>query len=131
MTKRSFTAGALLAGLAATCTLIVPTAAMAAPPEAPSDLGPRIERACQRVANIETRTDNLIRRLEGDATTRGSLAWLEAAIARAEENDRADLAEVLRNRLDVRTLTLEVLQLRRDELIPSLKAFCTENGIEV
>jgi hypothetical protein len=131
---------ALTAGLAATGALLVPapaSAATAAPaavaPAAadPSDLGPRLERACLRIPNMETRTANLIRRLEGDAETRGSLLWLQAAIDRATESGRTDLAEVLTNRLAVREATLEALKLRLESLIPSLKDLCAANGVEV
>ncbi len=118
-----------LAGLAAVAATVVPTTAAAAAPAA--DLGPRIERACMRIPNIELRTNNLIERLQGDATVRGSLAWLQAQIDRANQRGRTDLATVLENRLAVRTQTLEVLQLRQSELLPSLKEFCNAHGVAV
>ena len=122
-----------IAGVAAVATVLVPTAALAASsPDlavpAATDLGPRLERACLRLPNIETRTANLIERLQGDATVRGSLAWLQAAIDTATERGRTDLAEVLTNRLAVREQTLVVLQQRQRELLPRLAAFCAEHG---
>jgi hypothetical protein len=105
--------------------VVVPSTASAAAAE---ELGPRIERACLRIPNIETRTANLIERLQGDATVRGSLLWLEAQIDRAESRGRADLAEVLQNRLAVRTQTLEVLQQRQAKL-PELRQWCVDHGV--
>jgi hypothetical protein len=118
----------LVAGIAATCTLMIPSQASASTTPAPDELGSRLERACLRIPNIETRTNNVIARLQGDATVRGSLAWLRAQIERAEARGRTDLVEVLTNRLAVREQTLVVLQLRLDGL-PALEAFCIERGV--
>lgn len=128
----------LAAGIAlvAAGTVLVPSAASAASAPAvaapaPSELGPRLERACLRIPNIETRTENLIARLQGDATVRGSLAWLQAQIDKAEQRGRTDLAEVLTNRLAVRRQTLEVLQQRQAEVLPQLKQLCADHGVAV
>lgn len=94
------------------------------------DLGPRLERACLRIPNIEIRTENRIERLEGDAETRGSLAWLQVQIDRADEAGRDQLALVLENRLAVRTKTLEVLHLRQDGL-PDLRQLCIDHGVDL
>lgn len=48
----------------------------AAPSAAADDLGPRLERACLRIPNLQIRTDNLLTRITGDADTIGSLLWL-------------------------------------------------------
>lgn len=116
---------AALIGALASIAVAVPSNAMAA---APSDLGPRVERACLRIPNIETRTANLIERLQGDATVRGSLLWLQAQIDKASSRGRTDLVEVLENRLAVRTQTLEVLQQRQAKL-PGLKQWCVDQGV--
>lgn len=122
------TRGAVVAaGIALIGSLVVPGVASASTP-APDDLRPRLERACLRIPNIETRTTNVITRLEGDATVRGSLAWLQVQIDRAAERDRDDLVEVLTNRLAVRQQTLEVLRLRLENLA-ELEAFCIERGV--
>ena len=126
---RSLVPTALLAGVLVAVTL-PGTAGAASPAAAPGELGPRLERACLRVPNLETRTANLIARLEGDAATRGSLAWLQAQIDRAAARGRTDLVEVLENRLAVRTQTLEVLRLRQDAL-PRLRQFCIDNGVAI
>jgi hypothetical protein len=114
--------------------LVGPTAASAtAPAESPAasatDLGPRLERACLRIPNLQIRTDRLAERLQGSADTRGSLLWLQAQIDRAEADGRDQLVTVLENRLAVRTATVDVLELRRTELA-DLAARCAELGVE-
>lgn len=124
--QRTFISATLI-GAIASIAVIVPSTAMAA---APDEVGPRVERACLRIPNLETRTANLIERLQGDATVRGSLLWLEAQIDRAESRGRTDLAEVLQNRLAVRTQTLEVLQQRQAKL-PELRQWCIDHGVSL
>ncbi len=128
ISKRSRRSAGLVAGIAATCALMIPGAASASTAPAQDDLGSRLERACLRIANVETRTNNLITRLQGDVTVRGSLAWLQAQIDRAEARGNTDLVDVLTNRLAVREQTLVVLQLRLEGL-PALEAFCIERGV--
>jgi hypothetical protein len=125
--KRSLISAGALVGAIASIAVILPSPAMAAAPE---DLGPRVERACLRIPNIEIRTANLIGRLEGDATVRGSLAWLQTQIDNAETRGRAELVTVLENRLAVRQQTLEVLQQRQAEL-PRLKQWCIDHGVDL
>jgi len=72
--KRSMIHTGILAATVAAAVAVLPgTAGAAAPTTAPAEPGPRLERACLRIPNIETRTANLIERLQGDATVRGSL----------------------------------------------------------
>lgn len=134
MTRSIIPAGAIAAIVAAAIAVLPGTANAAAPATtptaAPSDPGPRLERACLRIPNIETRTANLIERLQGDATVRGSLLWLQAQIDRAAALNRQDLVEVLENRLAVRQQTLEVLQLRQQNL-PAMRQFCVDRGVAI
>jgi hypothetical protein len=142
-TPRSLTT--ILAGttaaLAAAAILVVPSSAQAAAPAAAAvsatasapaqdDLPVRFERACLRIPNLEIRTTNLITRLNGDAATRGSLAWLQAQIDDARAKGRTQLVTVLENRLAVRTQSLAVLAQRQTELA-DLKAVCIERGVEL
>lgn len=128
VSMRSCRGAVIAAGIALMGTLMIPGTAAASSSPAPDELRPRLERACLRIPNIEARTNNVIARLQADATVRGSLAWLETQIDRATERGRDDLVEVLTNRLAVRQQTLTVLQLRLDGL-PALEAFCTERGV--
>ncbi len=126
-------AAALTAGLAVTIgTLAVaPTASAATDPASEAaELNARLERACLRIPNMTIRTERAIERINGDAETRGSLLWLDERIARASENDRDDLVEVLTNRRAVREATVPVLEQRLDTLA-SLADRCREAGVDL
>ena len=107
--------------------MIVPATASAA---TAGDLPARYERACLRIPNLQIRTTNFITRLEGDAATRGSLAWLQAQVDDATNKGRAQLATVLKNRLAVRTQTLVVLKQRQVRLT-NLADKCRAHGVAV
>lgn len=81
-----------------------------------TDLRPRVERACARVPNLQLRTTNLLTRIQADAGTIGSLAWLDAEIAKAQAAGRTQLVTVLQNRRNVRAADIAVLQKRTTEL---------------
>jgi hypothetical protein len=104
----------LLGAVAVALALLSGAARVGAQGEA---LHPRIERACLRIPNLQTRTDNLLKRLQGDASTIGSLAWLQVQIDNARAAGRAPLATALDNRLAVRTQSVQVLQARQSELV--------------
>ena len=117
--------------------LVVPAAASAAsaPTAPPSDtatreLPARLKRACLRIPNLQTRTSNMITRLNGDASTRGSLLWLQAQIDDATAKGRTQLATVLQNRLKVRTQSLTVLT-KRQERLTKLADMCRNHGVDV
>jgi hypothetical protein len=125
--RRRIALGAVgLASLCAVATMAMPSAAHAQ--DTGDDLRPRLERACLRIPNLQIRTDNLIERLTGDASVRGSLAWLQAKIDKAEAEGREQLVTVLENRLAVRTKTLEVVEQRQAKL-PELKQKCIDHGV--
>ena len=112
---------------------IVPTSAFAAATSTSTstgDLPVRYERACLRIPNFQIRTNNLITRLNGDASVKGSLAWLQAQINDAKAKNRTQLATVLQNRLAVRTQTLKVLQQRQANLAKLLDK-CRAHGVNV
>ncbi len=113
--------------LTAGAALVVPTAAQAAttPP-----LPPRYERACLRIPNLQIRTNKVIDRLNGDASTKGSLAWLQAQIDDAKAKGRTQLATVLQNRLAVRTQTLKVLT-QRQQRLTALAEKCRSHGVGI
>jgi hypothetical protein len=83
-----------------------------------------------RIPNLQIRTDNLITRLNADATTKGSLAWLQAQIDDAKAKNRPQLVTVLQNRLAVRTQSLEVLK-QRQQGLAKLAQTCVDHGVNV
>ena len=98
---------AIAAGLAAALA-VVP---LLAPSASASDgeqltnqtqLTKRMAVACKRVSHAIERTQKLQQRLDAAATTRGSLAWLEAQQTKAAANNHADRAQLLASRLKFR-----------------------------
>jgi hypothetical protein len=115
--------------VAAGTLLATPALAGATTTSTPAnEVSDRAERACLRIPNLQTRTENLITRLNGGADVKGSLAWLEAQIAKAEANGKTELAETLRNRLAVRTASVDVLEQRLGEL-ERLAERCAAAGV--
>ncbi len=122
--SRSIKLGA--ATLAAAAVLVLPgTASASAQDDGSTELRPRLELACARVPNLQVRTDNLLARINGDATVRGSLAWLQAQIDDADAKGRTQLVTFLQNRLEVRTAKLETLEQRKVRLV-TLAERCAE-----
>lgn len=119
-----------VASAAAPATATPASAAQPAPDTTGDELRPRLELACLRIPNLTTRTERLLERLQADAETLGSLAWLEAQIARAEASGRTQLVTVLENRLAVRRAYVPVLE-QRLERLPELAERCRELGVDV
>ena len=110
---------------------VVPSSAQASTPSSTAhELPARLKRACLRIPNLQLRVGNFITRLEGDASTRGSLLWLQAQIDEAKAKGRTQLATVLENRLAVRTQTLRVLTMR-EERLANLIERCRNHGVDV
>ena len=105
-----------LGAVAATAALAVVAVPGIAAAQGTADLAPRVERACARIPNLQVRTSNLLVHIQADASTVGSLAWLDAEIAKAQAAGRTQLVTVLQNRRTVRTADIAVLQKRTTEL---------------
>jgi hypothetical protein len=103
------------------------TTAPATAPSADTALGRRLERACARVPNLTARLERTRATIEGDASTRGSLAWLQAQIDKANRNGHAEAATVLENALATRTARLDLVTSRQTSLA-SLAQLCTDKG---
>jgi hypothetical protein len=94
------------------------------------DLGPRIERACLRIPNLQVRTQNVLTRINGDSDTAGSLMWLDLKIEEATTAGREQRVEVLTNRRNVRAASIDVLEQRQTEL-DRLAQTCADLGVEL
>jgi len=82
----------------------------------------RLDLACARVPNLTTRVEKVLARINGDAETRGSIAWLETKADQARDNGREQLAELIENRIAVRTERIDVLEIRLDNLAEAAAA---------
>jgi hypothetical protein len=75
------------AGLAALMILgATPALAAIAQPEQRQE---RLDLACARVPTLTARVESVLARIQGDADTVGSIAWLENRAAEARANGRA------------------------------------------
>jgi len=140
--RRSIKSSLMLGAIVATAgaTFVVPSVASAAttttpstpaaPADTPKELPARYQRACLRIPNLQIRITNFIDRLNGDASTRGSLLWLQAQIDNAKSKGRTQLATVLENRLKVRQQTLVVLD-QRQERLTKLLELCRNHGVDI
>ncbi|HEY4606633.1 MAG TPA: hypothetical protein VIH55_03210 [Acidimicrobiia bacterium] len=122
MSFRRIAIGAGLAG----AMLLAAVPAMAADTD-PEHFEERLDRACARIPNITSRVENALARINGDAATRGSIAWLEVRQAEAQENGRDQLADLIDIRIDIRTERIDVLELRLDFLAEAAEA-CEARG---
>ncbi|RAY11507.1 hypothetical protein DPM19_29830 [Actinomadura craniellae] len=102
------------------------TPASADPTPKPKDLGKRAKQMCARADRAVDRVDRLITRFEGDAKTRGSVAWMNdrAAKVRAKDPARAD---IIAGRAKIRQSRLATLKLRKQNL-PKVQKWCTDRG---
>jgi hypothetical protein len=120
------TRGFAAMGLAAALALSTFTGAQAAP-ESPQDDHPSKARLCARIPLLIERTEGIQRRLDGDETTRGSLARLTKRIDKAKERGNADFAAYLGNRLEIRRQRAEILP-EQLALLNRAQATCDEAG---
>jgi hypothetical protein len=100
------------------------------PPATPADtaaaqtLGRRRDLLCARVPRAITRTQNLEKRLAGDASTKGSLAYLQARIDKVEAAHQDQLVTVLQNRLTFRKQLASFLPQRLELLQTARRTVC-------
>lgn len=123
-------------GLAAAPALAAPTGpagavAVADATKTPGEINDgklmqRLERACDRIPNLLTRSEKLQTRLAGDASTRGSIAHLQARIAKVQAAGKTDLATALQNRLKVREDLQDLLPTRIEQLKKAQTGLCAD-----
>ncbi len=87
----------------------------------------RVEYLCARIPLVEARIAAVKERIHGDASTWGSLAWLEVKAGQAEDRGLDDLAERLRLRIEV-LVELDDLLDARSARLDALEAKCRELG---
>ncbi|WP_055585360.1 hypothetical protein [Peterkaempfera griseoplana] len=71
---------------------------------------------CRRVPGIEKRIDRALRRLDGKAGRRGSVARLEKRVLAAKQAGHTEIATYLEHRLTVRKSLTPTLRQRRADL---------------
>ncbi|MGL4174194.1 MAG: hypothetical protein ACRCTR_09035 [Actinomycetota bacterium] len=125
--KKSSIRRSLAAGCAALAVVGVSVVAPTAAQATEGNKEERLERACGRIPDLQERTTKLLDRLEGDAETRGSTAWIEAQIDRAEKAGRDQAVTALENRLKVRKSIVTLLP-KRVEGLDKLAQKCSDKS---
>ncbi len=87
----------------------------------------RLEFLCARIPLVKARIDKVTAWIHGDASTRGSIAWLQQKAAAAESRGFDDLATRLRLRIDVLNELDDLMQARLARLAV-LEDKCVELG---
>jgi hypothetical protein len=89
--------------------------------------GDGAKKLCKRLPKIEKRIGNALARMNGDASTRGSIARLEKRVAAAESAGHTEIETFLRNRLTARTSHVTTLEQRQKDL-SKVRTWCRANG---
>lgn len=86
----------------------------------------RLDRTCDRIPALLKRSQRLGERLGADASTRGSIAHLEALAAKAEAAGDTQRATKIRNRLAVRKDVQALLPARVERLEAARAGICVD-----
>jgi len=81
-----------------------------------AETGKSPEQVCAKVPTLEGRIETALARINGDAATPGSLAWLQVKIESAEAAGRTEAATKLQERLEKRTATALQLETMLEQL---------------
>ncbi len=80
---------------------------------------------CDRIDKALPKRQAVVTRLEGDASTKGSIAWLNAKAATATSAGNAELAKLYTDRAALRSQALDPLKVITDDLAAVQKAHCS------
>ena len=88
----------------------------------------RLEKACHRIPAANAKVTAHIAKLQADASTRGSIAWLQDRITKAQAKNHTQAVTMLQAKLAERQAALTALQARLT-LLTDAAAFCTSHGV--
>lgn len=80
---------------------------------------------CDRVDKALAKRQAVLTRLQGDANTKGSIAWLNAKAATATTAGNAELAKLYTDRAALRSQLLDPLKVITDDLAAVQQAHCS------
>jgi hypothetical protein len=98
----------------------------ASPSAKPTSDAQRATRLCGREPKVAARVEKRLTRLTGDASTRGSVAWLQARATKVRARD-PQLAAIIDDRVKIRQSLIPTLKLRQDEL-GKVVTWCAAHG---
>ncbi|MCZ4119566.1 hypothetical protein [Streptomyces sp. H39-S7] len=114
-----------IAACAAVAALLGAAGSAAATPSGPPT-GDGAEAVCKRAPKAEARIDKALARLNGNASTKGSVARLTQRVANAKSAGHTEIETYLNNRLTFRKSLVPTLQQRQKDLKPVL-TWCQAN----
>ncbi len=117
-----------LSGVALLSTLAVPAALAqddVGTPDPTDRIEAAIERRCEEVPNTIARVEERIARLQGDADTPGSIAWVEKWVRILREYGFDDLADLLDDRIPLKRRALDLAEQWLDHL-RDVQAYCDD-----
>ena len=79
---------------------------------------------CDRIDKVLPKRQAAVTRLEGDANTKGSIAWLTAKAATATASGNPERAKLFTDRAALRSQVLEPLKLVTADLVAVQQAHC-------
>lgn len=88
----------------------------------------RLEKACHRIPAATTKVNAHIAKLQADVNTRGSIAWLQDRITKAQAKNHPQAVTMLQAKLAERQAALTALQARLT-LLTDAAAFCVAHGV--
>ena len=80
---------------------------------------------CDRIDKVLPKRQAVVTRLEGDANTKGSIAWLNAKAATATAAGNAELAKLFTDRAALRSQVLDPLKTVTADLVAVQQAHCS------
>ncbi|GAA3793797.1 hypothetical protein [Cellulomonas soli] len=86
----------------------------------------RVQEMCTRVPQAVQRLDDLVARIQGDASTKGSTAWLHAQADTARGQGRDAVANRMDNRAELRAGRVTNLQATADRLRQLDSSVCSQ-----
>ena len=79
---------------------------------------------CDRIDKVLPKRQAVVTRLEGDANTKGSIAWLNARAAAASSAGNAERAKLFTDRAALRSQLLDPLKTVTADLVAVQQAHC-------
>ncbi|MDH6136797.1 hypothetical protein P3T37_006228 [Kitasatospora sp. MAA4] len=132
--KAAATLGALTLGGALLATAAPAQAQDATPAASPTTKtlpvpkGDGAKSICKRMPKLQERIENSLTRLNGPATTAGSIARLEQRVDNAKSAGQTAVYTYLNDRLTFRKSLLPTLQTRQSDL-KSVASWCSAQGL--
>lgn len=124
--RRSQWVGGVVATVATVGALVAGTGTAFADTPAPTPPANPNQTVCTiRIPKLLTKIDGLTAKINGDATTKGSTAWLQAKEEKVRATGRTALADLIQDRISNRSQRLTELAQVKSEVLAVQGKDCT------